>query len=336
MIRRMALSAGILIVLLAVCAVPAVAQQKLGDFISDGGYDWVIGKWAAASDEGKIELEYKWGLNKCVVLIEMKTGQYKNRQIVMLNPDRGEVIGVGADNQGGTWKGDWTEEYGDIVYRVQNTTASRQVNKVQVLFTKVDADTMTVGIYGVDSSGYRNSAPSSKLTFKRQPTTAAADTVPSQQTSQMADHETLGDLVAQGGYEWMAGKWLATEYDQKYELEHTWALDKHVVLVDLKMGDFAYHGMIMLNPAWQEIFQVGADNMGGIWNGTWDQAYEGATHRVEYTSSDGMMRRMEHVYVQENEDAFKVKEYPVTAGSRASQPSRTLAFQRQKTAAGSK
>ncbi len=334
MIRRMVLSA--VIVLLAVCAVPAVAQQKLGDFVTDGGYDWVLGRWAAATDEGKVELEYKWGLDKHIVLVEVKMGDYRQRGIVMLDPDRGEVIGVAADNKGGTWKGDWTEEYGDLVYRLQQTGSNGQVNKMQVVHAKVDSDTVTIGVYGADSSGYRNAEPMSKLTYKRQPAAAATDTVSSGQTGRMADYQTLGDLVSQGGYEWMAGKWLAADSDQRYELEHEWTLDKHVVLMDLKMGGFTYHGMIMYNPAWQEIFQVGADNLGGVWRGTWDQSYEGVTHRVEYTQPSGTIRRMEHVYVRDDDNAFKVKEYSVTAGSRASEPGRTIAFKRQKSPVESK
>lgn len=336
MTRRMASSTMAVIVLLAVCVAPAVAQQKLGDFVADGGYDWIIGKWVATNDDGKIELEYKWGLDKHIVLAELKGSDYRYRGIIMLDPDSSQVVEAGADNKGGTVKGDWTDEGGDLVYRLQHTGVNGAVMKAQVVYSKADADNVAISMYGVDSSGYRNSEPMSKLTYKRQPAVAATGVATSEQATQASDHQTLGDLVAQGGYEWMAGKWLATDGDQKYELEHKWALGKHVVLVDLKAGDFSYHGMILFNPAWQEIFQVGADNMGGIWKGTWDQSYEGATHRIEYTQPYATVRRMEHVYVQDSDDAFKVKEYSVTAGSRASQPGRTLTFNRQKTSAGGK
>lgn len=336
MTRRMASSTVTAIVLLAVCAVPGVGQQKLGDFVGDGGYDWIIGKWVAVGDDGKVELEYKWGLDKHIVLAELKAGDYKYSGIVMLDSDRGAVIEAGADNKGGIVKGEWTEDYGDLVYRLQHTGTSGSVTKLQVVCSKVDGDSVTIAMYGVDSSGYRKSEPTNKLTYKRQPAVAATVPAASGQTAQSFDHQTLGDLVSQAGYEWMAGKWLATDGDQRYELEHKWSLDKHVVVMDLKMGDFSYHGMVMLNPAWQEIFQVGADNQGGLWKGAWDQSYEGITHRVEYTQPYGAVRRMEHVYVPDNDDAFKVKEYSVTSGSRASEPGLTLTFNRQKTPAGGK
>ena len=37
--------------LLVVYAIPADAQENLGDLISEYGYDWIIGKWAATDDD---------------------------------------------------------------------------------------------------------------------------------------------------------------------------------------------------------------------------------------------------------------------------------------------
>lgn len=326
----------IVIAALTVCAGAAFAQQKLGDFVTDGGYDWVIGRWMASGDEGKIEVEYKWGLDKSIVLSQLKVGDYRNRGIILLDPSRGEVVQTVADNKGGIWKGAWTEDGGDLVCRVEYTTAAGEVHKGDVVHAKVDNDTMTIAMYGTDSSGARNSEPLNKLTYKRQPATAAAVTASAEQSGQNTDYQKLGDLVSEGGYEWLAGKWLAAEDDQKYALEHSWTLDKHAMLVDLKMGDFAYHGMVMYLPARGEIIQVGADSAGGVWKGTWNQGDEGATHRVEYTGSDGTTRKMEHVYLKADDDTFRVKEYGVSDGSRSSEARRTITFKRQKASAEGK
>jgi hypothetical protein len=322
----------VIIASLALCAGTVSAQQKLGDFITDGGYDWIVGRWVAVDDENKTEIEYKWVLDKHAVLAELKMGEFKHRGLVMLSPDSGEVIEVAADNRGGTWKGDWTEDAGDLVYRVQHTNADGEVNKAQVVHSKVDADTITIALYGVDSGGSRSSESMGKLTYKRQPPAAVAPAAATGQTSRYAEYQKLGDLVADGGYEWMVGKWLASDNDQQYGLEHTWTLDKHAALVDLKMGDFAYHGMIVYVPSRQEIMQVGADSMGGVWKGVWEQSYEGATHKVEYTGADGSTRKMEHVYSKTDGDTFQVKEY----GGQSSEVRRTLTFKRQKAPAAAK
>jgi hypothetical protein len=176
----------------------------------------------------------------------------------------------------------------------------------------------------------------SKLTYKRQPAAAATPAVATSQQGRYTDYEKLGDLVAQGDYEWLAGKWLASDNEGQYALEHTWILDKHAMLVDLKIGDFLYHGMVVYVPSRQEIVQVGADNMGGVWKGTWSQGYDGAVHKVEYTGSDGMAKKMEHVYQKTDNDTFQVKEYGTENGYRSSEARRTLMFKRQKTAAAGK
>jgi hypothetical protein len=274
-------------------------------------------------------MEYKWGLDKSVVLASLKMGDYRHRGIIMLDPDQGEVVETAADNMGGIWKGAWTEENGDLVYQVEHTAADGEVRKGDVVHAKVDNDTITIAMYGADSSGSRNAEPWNKLTYKRRPAATGTDAPSTEPSGRTADYQKLGDLVSEGGYEWLTGKWLATEDDQKYLLEHSWTLDKHAVLVDLKAGDFAYHGMIMFRPARQEIIQVGADSMGGVWKGTWDEGDEGATHKVEYTGPDGTTRKMEHVYVKTDSDAFQVKEYGVADGSRVSEARRLLTFKRQ-------
>jgi len=312
---------------LALCAGTASSQQTLGSFVTDGGYDWIIGRWVAADDEDKPEITYKWILDKHAVLTEVKMGEFKFRGIVMLSPETGEVTEVAADNMGGTWKGDWTDESGNLVYRVQQTNANGEVNKAEVVHSKVDADTITVAVYGVEG-GVRSSEAMTKLNYKRQPPAAAVPAAATTQSGRSTEYQKLGDLVAQGGYDWMLGKWLASDNDGQYGLEHTWALDKHAALVDMKMGDFTYHGMIMCVPSRQEIIQVGADNAGGVWTGVWEQTGEGATHKIQYTGADGMTRKMEHAYSKTDNDTFQVKEF----GSQSSEARRTLTFKRQKAA----
>ena len=38
----------VIAVLLAVSAVESRAQEKLGDFVAEYGYDWMIGNWSAS------------------------------------------------------------------------------------------------------------------------------------------------------------------------------------------------------------------------------------------------------------------------------------------------
>ncbi|MBN2593216.1 MAG: TIGR03067 domain-containing protein [Sedimentisphaerales bacterium] len=141
----------------------------------------------------------------------------------------------------------------------------------------------------------------------------------------------LGDVVAENGYDWIIGKWAATRSDdQQVELEYKWILDKYAMCVDVKIGDFKYHGMIMGVPSREEIIQIGADNMGGTWNGTWAEDYEGAVNRNQRLETDGTSETMDMVFVKVDNNSFKVKEYSVESGYRASQVRGETIFKRQK------
>jgi len=143
--------------------------------------------------------------------------------------------------------------------------------------------------------------------------------------------EKLGDFVAEYGYDWMIGKWSATRDDgRQVELEYKWILDKNAMCVNVKMGDFKYHGLIMLVPSREEIVQIGADNMGGTWNGSWTEDYEGAVNRNQRLEPDGTTRTIDHVYIKVDNNSFKVKEYPVESGYRASQARGETTYKRQK------
>ena len=144
--------------------------------------------------------------------------------------------------------------------------------------------------------------------------------------------EKLGDLVAQYGYDWMIGKWAATGDDgSQVELEYKWILDKNAMCINLKMGDFKYHGLIIFIASDEEVVQIGADNMGGTWKGTWGEDYEGAVNRNERREPDGTTQTMDMVFIKVDNNSFKVKQYPVESGGyRASQVSGEITFKRQK------
>jgi uncharacterized protein (TIGR03067 family) len=143
--------------------------------------------------------------------------------------------------------------------------------------------------------------------------------------------ESLGDLVVEYGYDWMIGKWAADDYNgQNVELEYKWILDKCAMCVNVKIDDFKYHGLIMLVPSREEIVQIGADNMGNTWNGTWTEDYEGAVNRNQRLEADGTTQTVDLVYIKIDNNSFKVKEYSVESGYRSSQARGETTFKRQK------
>jgi uncharacterized protein (TIGR03067 family) len=167
----------VIVVLLAVSAVPAGAQEKLGDFVAEYGYDWMLGNWSATSDEGKqVELEYKWILDKCAMCVNVKIGDFKYHGLIMLVPSREEIIQIGADNMGGTWNGSWTEDYEGAVNRNQRLDTDGTTLTMDHVYIKVDNNSFKIKEYSVES-GYRSSQASGETTFKRQKAVTAQNSV---------------------------------------------------------------------------------------------------------------------------------------------------------------
>ena len=159
----------VIAVLLAVTAVPAGAQDKLGDFVAEYGYDWMIGNWAATGDDGgQVELEYKWILDKCAMCINLNMGDFKYHGMIMLVPSSEEIVQVGADNMGGTWNGTWTEDYDGAVNRNKRLDADGTTQTMDMVYVKVDNNSFKVKQYAVESDGWRASQARGELTFKRQ------------------------------------------------------------------------------------------------------------------------------------------------------------------------
>jgi uncharacterized protein (TIGR03067 family) len=227
-VRRISL---VIAVLLAISSVESRAQENLGDFVAEYGYDWMIGKWSAARDDGRqVELEYKWILDKSAMCVNVKIGDFKYHGLIMLVPSREEIVQIGADNMGGTWNGTWTEDYEGAVNRNQRLEADGTTETMDMVFIKVDNNSFKVKEYPVEASGYRASQARGETTFKRQ----KADTSPTSPTSQ----------ASKKGVE-LEGTWVGTDAGG-YGDEWTFVISSGKVEVKGPESAF-YSGTLKLN-----------------------------------------------------------------------------------------
>ena len=209
-------------VLLAASGVESRAQEKLGDFVTQYGYDWMIGKWSAISDEGEqVELEYKWILDKCAMCVNLKMGDFKYHGLIMSMPSREEIVQIGADNMGGTWEGTWTEDYEGAVNRNERSDPDGTTETTDLVFIKVDNNSFKVRQYPVEAGGYRASQARDEMTFKRR----KADTA-------KKDAE-------------LDGTWVGT-VDDEYGSEWTFVISMGKVEVKGPYSEF-YSGTVTLN-----------------------------------------------------------------------------------------
>ena len=147
----------------------AAAQESLGDLVAESGFDWMIGKWVATTDDGsEIQVVYQWQLNKHMVSTHLKMGQWEGRSMIYYSPSEDSVVQVGVDNMGGSNKGIWYPDGDKAVVRLDYTQRSGESGKMAIMHSKVDADAMKVAMYGVDESGQLADEPWATLEYKRQ------------------------------------------------------------------------------------------------------------------------------------------------------------------------
>ncbi len=97
----------------------AKAQESLGDLVAEGGFDWMIGRWVTTTDEGeRLQLIYRWGLDKHLAIIQLKAPDYEYRGMVFYVPTEDKVVQVGVDNRGGTGKGVWEPDGNKAVVKI--------------------------------------------------------------------------------------------------------------------------------------------------------------------------------------------------------------------------
>lgn len=147
----------------------AVAQQSLRDIAKEYGADWLVGRWTATTDDGtEIQLVYTWELDGHLVTVDLKMGEYASRGMIFYVPGEVKATAVSVDNRGGRSKGTWEEQDGKLVSKSENIDADGNVQKGAAVFSKVDAKTIKIALYGLDQDGELNDESWGSLDFKRQ------------------------------------------------------------------------------------------------------------------------------------------------------------------------
>ncbi len=153
---------------LVVFSSSAMAQEKLGDLVTEGGFDWIIGAWTATTDEGdKIDVTYKWELDKYMLSVHLKWPNYEYRGMIFYVPAEDKIIQVGVDNRGGNGKGLWEANGSKAVHKYEHTNADGETNKMGMVHSRVDDDTMKVEVYEVSSNGTFSQSPAFTTEYKR-------------------------------------------------------------------------------------------------------------------------------------------------------------------------
>jgi len=143
--------------------------------------------------------------------------------------------------------------------------------------------------------------------------------------------QSLGDIVTEMGFGWMAGRWTATtDNGDQIQLTYRWTAEKHAIVMDFKMGNVSSHGMIYYSPLDEQVYQISIDSAGNITKGTWAIVGERALSKTERTDAYGEKRSMAVGHSKVGADAMKVELFGIEYGQVAETPSFALEFKRQK------
>jgi len=155
--------------ILFIWAGSAVAQQSFRDLAREYGADWLVGRWAATTDDGtEIQLVYRWELDGHLLTVDIKMGEYASRGMIFYVPGEEKATAVSVDNRGGRTKGTWEVQDGKLVSKSERIDAEGKVQKSAAVYKKVDAKTINIALYGLDEDGELNDESWGSLDFNRQ------------------------------------------------------------------------------------------------------------------------------------------------------------------------
>ncbi|MHC4488898.1 MAG: hypothetical protein ACYS9C_03945 [Planctomycetota bacterium] len=144
-------------------------KEKLGDLMSETGFDWIVGKWVAQTEEGqKYEIAYKWELNKHAITVQLKRGDYEHHSMIFYLASEDKIVEIGADNKGGTTKGTWEVEGDKAIHKMEHTPADGKTGKIGIIYSKTDVGTMRAEAHMLNDTGELGEEPWGVLEYKPQ------------------------------------------------------------------------------------------------------------------------------------------------------------------------
>ncbi len=147
----------------------AMGQSALEQMVEEGQMGWLPGRWTATTDEGdSITLVYRWQLNKNMISVYFKMGDYSYQGMIFCVPGEEKVIEVGVDSRGSTVKCEWDVTWDGAMSKRVASKVDGQKESMGIASSKVDKDTMKIKLYAMES-GNLSSDAFATLEFKRQP-----------------------------------------------------------------------------------------------------------------------------------------------------------------------
>lgn len=142
--------------------------------------------------------------------------------------------------------------------------------------------------------------------------------------------QTFRDLVAQEGFGWLAGRWIATTDQGEISLNYRWELDGHMVNVDFRMGEYAYRGMIFFAADEGTAIEVGVDNRGGRARGTWEPGDGKVISKSNRVDAEGERQKVAIIHSKVDARTMEIALHSIgDNGDLTDEPWATMEFRRR-------
>lgn len=141
---------------------------------------------------------------------------------------------------------------------------------------------------------------------------------------------SLDNLVSEANAEWMFGKWQAeTENGETVTLNVSWELDKHAVLLHVKVGEMESKGYTVIEPKAEMPKYYSFDNRGTVGKGSWNMEDNELVLRVESEGPE-QTAKMGFVFGGSASSGLTVKMHSIESSGELATPARmTFKFKKK-------
>lgn len=141
----------VIVAILAAIGSGAIGQESLKEVVEQEGFGWMAGKWKATTDDGQeILLSYQWAVKGHAVVTSFKMGDNSSQGMIYFDAEEQQVRQFSVDSRGRATKATWDVQNGKATARTKMTNEYGETTDVAIAYSKIDASTMKVEVFGVE------------------------------------------------------------------------------------------------------------------------------------------------------------------------------------------
>lgn len=129
------------------------AADSLGDKIREAGHEAILGTWVDETSGGQaVKVVYSWTIKDHAISSTVTTGDRISTAIIGIDPESGDILHTGYDNNGGTISGRWDASDDSAILEATLIDGEQSERSFVVTHTFVDKDKIRIRMRAADSA----------------------------------------------------------------------------------------------------------------------------------------------------------------------------------------